>query len=67
VGEGKERMVGEDFAFCDDYMRIFKEPIPIWPDFDFVHGATYKGNYHKWLLKKSEEAEKAEATAKVAA
>jgi hypothetical protein len=53
--DGSERMVGEDFAFCDDYLRIFGEPIPVWPDFNFIHGARYKGNFHEWLLKKSAE------------
>lgn len=57
VGEGKERMIGEDFAFCDDYVRIFKEPIPVWPDFEFTHGGRFVGNYHKWLLEKSKEFE----------
>jgi hypothetical protein len=55
TGEGKERMIGEDFAFCDDYMRIYKEPIPVWPDFDFTHGGRFIGNWHKWLLEKSKE------------
>lgn len=54
-GPRKKRLIGEDFAFCDDYCRIFKTSIPVYPDIDFVHGATYKGNLHQFLLKKSAE------------
>lgn len=57
---GKVRLIGEDFAFCDDYVRIFGEHIPVWPDFDFVHGGRFKGNFHNWLNAKAEECEKAE-------
>lgn len=53
--EDDGRFIGEDFAFCDDYVRIFKEPIWVWPDFDFTHGGRYQGNFHQWLLKKSAE------------
>lgn len=56
VGDGTERMIGEDYAFCDDYVRIFKQPIHVWPDFNFIHGSRFKGNFHQWLLKKSQEA-----------
>lgn len=52
---GKVRLIGEDFAFCDDYVRIFGEHIPVWPDFTFVHGSRYTGNFHEWLNKKAEE------------
>lgn len=58
--DGTERMIGEDFAFCDDYLRIFKEPIPVWPDFQFSHGGRFHGNYHTWLTQKSKEYEEAE-------
>lgn len=38
-----KRFVGEDFCWCDDYMKlyeegVFSEPIWCWADFDFVHG-----------------------------
>lgn len=55
IGEKKSRLIGEDFAFCDDYVRIFGESIPVWPDFDFTHGGRFKGNFHEWLNKKAEE------------
>lgn len=43
------KFVGEDYAWCDDYMAlyeagVFDEPIWCWPDFDFVHGGV-EGNY----------------------
>lgn len=59
--EENGHFIGEDFSFCDDYVRIFKQPIPVWPDFDFTHGVIYEGNLHKYLLRKSEESEALEA------
>lgn len=53
------RFMGEDFAFCDDYVAKYKKPIPVWTDFDFNH-AGYKGNYHKYLLAEIEKAEQVE-------
>lgn len=44
----QDRFVGEDFAFCDDYMKKYGTPIPVWPDIDFTHG-KFEGNYHKYL------------------
>lgn len=49
------RFVGEDFCWCDDYMKmyeegVFDEPIWCWPDFDFVHGG-YECNWQHWLAK----------------
>jgi hypothetical protein len=64
---GKERMVGEDFAFCDDYIRIFGEEIPVWPDFDFTHGARWEGNFHSFLNRKAEEVEAEEKQTSAAA
>ena len=51
------RFVGEDYAFCDDYMERYGQPIPVWPDFDFVHGG-YECNYSKWLSDQVEESRK---------
>lgn len=48
------RFMGEDFAFCDDYVARYKEPVWVWPDFDFTHGG-YKCNWHKFLNKKAQE------------
>jgi hypothetical protein len=50
-----DRFVGEDFYFCDKYMYlyekgVFKEPISVLADVDFVHDG-YKGNWAKHLLK----------------
>jgi hypothetical protein len=44
------RFIGEDFAWCDDFMDQYDKQISIWPDFDFVHGG-YKCNYQKWISK----------------
>lgn len=46
----KNRFVGEDFAWCDDYQKQYDQPISVWCDFDFVHGG-YECNYQKWIAK----------------
>lgn len=53
--------VGEDYAFCGDYVAQYGQPIPVWPDFDFVHGERWKGNYHDYLnrLAQSDEVQAA--------
>jgi len=56
---GPNKMIGEDFSFCDDYMElyregVFKEPIWIWPDIDFVHD-RYPCNFHQFLLEIGKE------------
>ena len=46
--DDKGRFVGEDYAFCDDYRKKYGTAIPIWPNFDFVHGG-FKGNLSAFL------------------
>ncbi len=48
------KFIGEDFSFCDAYMKKYGKPIPVWPDIDFSHGG-HKGNYLDYLKKKVEE------------
>ena len=45
--------MGEDFCFCDDYVAKYKEPIYVWPDFDFVHDG-YPCNWHTYINKQVE-------------
>lgn len=52
----KGQFVGEDFAFCDDYVKKYGKPIAVYPDLDFTHDG-YEGNYKKYLLQKIEETE----------
>lgn len=59
------RFVGEDFCFCDDYVKKYGEYIPVWTDFDFTHGG-YKCNLHKYLLKEIEKSKEAETTSDAA-
>lgn len=52
----EKRFEGEDFCWCDDYMKlyhegVFDEPIWVWCDFDFTHGG-YKCNYQHYLVDK---------------
>jgi hypothetical protein len=62
INENKN-LVGEDFAFCVDYTKKYQKCIPVYPDFDFVHGERYKGNFHQYLNRLTQE-EKAEEAAK---
>jgi hypothetical protein len=58
--------VGEDFAFCEDYVKHYGRPIPVWPDFDFTHGVKWSGNWHAFLNKQIEAGEAAEQMSKAA-
>ena len=62
--DGAFAFMGEDFAWCDDYLKKYNDPIWVWPDFDFVHGG-YECNFHEYLNKRI-EAEKAEEQAAAA-
>lgn len=43
------KFVGEDYGFCDDYVKKYGgKCIPIWPNFDFIHGG-HKGNLSEFL------------------
>jgi hypothetical protein len=60
INENKA-LVGEDFAFCEDYCKKYQKLIPVYPDLDFTHGERFKGNFHQHLnrlteLEKAEEA-----------
>lgn len=55
------RFVGEDFTFCDDYVAKYNEYIPVWPDFNFVHGG-YDCNFHAWLTAQALEHGQDDAT-----
>jgi hypothetical protein len=46
----QNQFIGEDFAWCDDYVKRYGKQISVWPDFDFVHGGI-KGNYQRWISK----------------
>jgi len=59
------RFMGEDYAWCDDYVERYKEPIHVWPDFNFTHGG-YECNWHFFLNRKVEEYLQKEAEKKTA-
>ena len=46
--KGTTTMIGEDFQFCDNYIKKYGKPIPVWPDIDFEHGGV-KGNLAEYL------------------
>lgn len=52
------RFVGEDYSFCDDYMKKYGKPIPVWMDIDFRHGG-YSCNFNDYLEREIEKAEAA--------
>lgn len=52
-------LVGEDFAFCEDYCKKYEKLIPVWPDLDFTHGERWTGNFHKYLNTITEPTEEA--------
>jgi hypothetical protein len=58
--------LGEDYYFCDRYIRMTGKSIPVWADFDFCHAVNWTGNWHQYLIKQSdvEGTKKAEALAK---
>lgn len=49
----ENRMVGEDFCFCDDYVKKYNKPIPVWTNIDFVHGG-YECNLNDFLERQIE-------------
>lgn len=55
--------IGEDYGFCDDYVRKYGRNIPVWTNFNFVHGG-YTGNMFEWL---THEKDKRDATVSSAA
>ena len=50
---GAMKFIGEDYSFCDKYVKKYGKPIHVWPDIDFVHGG-YEGNLLKYLEEKIE-------------
>ena len=52
----ESRFVGEDYCFCDDYVKRYGKPIPVWTNIDFKHGG-YKGNLNDYLERMIESEE----------
>lgn len=61
-----DKFIGEDYGFCDDYVKKYDKRIPVWADADFTHGGL-EGNFHRWLAKKIEEEDKKKVEESVAA
>jgi len=59
------RFIGEDFCFCDDYIKKYNKPIPIWTNIDFKHGG-FSGNLADFIEKQLEEGGEISAKGKVA-
>ena len=53
--DDQNRFVGEDYAFCDDYIARYGKHIPVWPNFDFIHGG-HKGNLSEFLARMNPQA-----------
>lgn len=50
------KFIGEDYGFCDDYRKKYGKNIPVWTNFDFVHGG-HSGNMFKWLTEAKDKLE----------
>lgn len=46
IEDGK--FIGEDFSFCDDYVKRYGKHIPVWPNIDFKHGG-FAGNLSDFI------------------
>ena len=55
--------IGEDFGFCDDYVKKYGQKIPVWSNFNFTHGRIYKGNLFEHLTEAKTESEKQSSAA----
>jgi hypothetical protein len=60
-GVDERKFIGEDYCFCDDYMRlyrkgVFEHPIWVWPDITFNHDG-YVGNFHEEYKLESDKRE----------
>ena len=42
------KFIGEDFGFCDDYVKKYGEYVPVWPNLTFIHGG-FAGNLSDFL------------------
>ncbi len=63
---GTRRYVGEDYGFCDNYVKKYGKPIHVWPDIDFEHGSQQigvKGNLLEWVAKDVEKQAEKQAQA----
>lgn len=47
--------LGEDYYFCDRYIKLTGKSIPVWADFDFTHAVNWTGNWHQYLIRQSDE------------
>ena len=56
VPEDGASFIGEDYGFCDDYVKKYGKKIQVWTNFDFTHSG-HKGNLFKWLTKANEKSE----------
>lgn len=53
--------IGEDYGFCDDYVKKYGQQIPVWPNLNFVHGG-YKGNLSDFLERQKQDQLSAQQT-----
>jgi hypothetical protein len=65
VPEDGASFIGEDYGFCDDYVKKYGKKIQVWTNFDFTHSG-HKGNLFKWLTKANEKSEPTQTTSEAA-
>lgn len=49
------RFVGEDFAWCKDYVEQFNDYIYVYPGFTFTHDNHYTGRWDDFLVRDAEK------------
>jgi hypothetical protein len=59
---GHDRLIGEDYTFCDKYVAKYGKHIPVWTNLTFTHHG-FTGNLYEWLVKEKDKADRGEASA----
>lgn len=60
--DDENRFVGEDYTFCDNYRAKYGKSVPVWTNFNFVHGG-FAGNMFDWLTKEKDKQDSATSSA----
>jgi len=59
--QGCFRLIGEDYTFCDKYVKKYGKNIPVWSNFEFTHHG-FKGNFWDYLNKQKDAGEQVKTT-----
>lgn len=59
---GFDRLIGEDYTFCDKYVARYNKAIPVWTNLTFTHHG-FTGNLYEYLVREKDKADRGEASA----